>query len=457
MNEFASTSRSEFLVHDEWANDDVPFPTKSDALLATFALSKVADPVMVDNFFSLVMNPTFNPAECTLRTVTDIHSYACNYRKEIGNTISKDSSLSTIPPFVWQEVLLHIGAEYVAHACKLCDDAVHEAIGWNDGIFELESMCLESILDLRCASLVHRSWTGPAQRQLGRVLVLHNVNESTLTSAIRSTLYGNWTQILAMSGTGSIKDDNRWEGMDTLLPNLSYLKTFIARLPCLTMLHFESSVSSHPTVLFEAIKASVSPDTISIININDSVNHSTVDTLVLAQQHPGLRSLNLVGFRLDLNTPSSMEGLWSSSKSSQLSKIFISGSDYNLHPDALIQWVSWEKRALTGDSGKLTASEVKFRRAGGIYMHDHEAREDTDIPEDDNNVDFGALAQNHSLSWLPFIERIHLMNIHATESRANTWLSHSCSSLVVVRRRGFVYAYGLASPHRAWTPSILIT
>ncbi len=245
---------------------------------------------MIDKFLSLVKNPAFNPAECTLHSVADIHSYSCTFRKAIGNSVFEDSSLQTIPMFVWEEVLVRIGSQWVAHVHKLCDDAVQEvnAIGWERDIFERILVDHQSTIDLRCASLVHRSWTRPAQRQLGRVLVLHDEKESTLASAIRSNLYGTWTQVLAINGsTAIINTGDPWgirkEVTDTLLPNLTFLKTIVARLPCLTMLHFESSYMTHPLVLLTAMKTLVSLETISIINIGETVNKSTLEILMRIQ------------------------------------------------------------------------------------------------------------------------------------------------------------------------------
>ncbi len=150
-----SSSKSGFLVHDEWTGDDIPFPTKSDAFMATFALSKEADPIMIDKFLSLVKKPVFNPAECTLHSVADIHSYSCTFRKAIGNSVFEDSSLQTIPMFVWEEVLVRIGSQWVAFVHKLCDDAVQEvnAIGWERDIFERILVDHQSTIDLRCASM----------------------------------------------------------------------------------------------------------------------------------------------------------------------------------------------------------------------------------------------------------------------------------------------------------------
>lgn len=165
-----SNADEEFLVHDEWANEDVALPTKSDALMATFVLSTVADPFMIDKFLSLINNPAFNPAECTLHSVIDVHSFASDYRKDVVTISSNDTSSTTVPAFVWEEVILRIGAQWVAHASRIFDEATYENLrAYGDDVFDVIKRPHQSIVDLRCASLVHRSWTRPAQRQLGRV------------------------------------------------------------------------------------------------------------------------------------------------------------------------------------------------------------------------------------------------------------------------------------------------
>ncbi|KLO07466.1 hypothetical protein SCHPADRAFT_648658 [Schizopora paradoxa] len=357
-----SSSESDFRVHDEWINDDISFPTKSDALIASLALKKQSDPVLIDAFLSLLKNPNFNPAECTLHSVADIHSFASSCRKETDNHSPRQSSPMKIPIFVWEEMMIHIGDQWVAYALKLCMDAVQNKSSWDSNIFAAPYS--HQLFDLYNVSLVHASWTRPAQRQMGRVLVLHKTNEDTLNAAIKSGLYGNWTQILAVKGSVLY---GGWgatpQGVtDTLSPNLSLLKSFIIRLPSITTLHFESSVLGHPLVLLNALKFFTSVTTVSIVSQNVTINKSTDEIFEQVERWPGLRNLSLTGFECDLKSPDPLDRLLASRNLPELSSIFISGGETNLHKDTLIHWVRWKKTILPHDPTKFIACDIRFRR-----------------------------------------------------------------------------------------------
>ncbi|KLO08702.1 hypothetical protein SCHPADRAFT_931652 [Schizopora paradoxa] len=406
-----SSSESEFLVHDEWINDDISFPTKSDALIASLALKKQSDPVLIDAFLSLLKNPNFNTTECTLHSVADIHSFASSYRKEKDNHTPRQSFPMQIPIFVWEEVMVHIGDQWVAYALKLCDDAAQYKTSWDNNIFAAPYS--HQLSDLYNASLVHPSWTRPAQRQMGRVLVLHKTNEDTLNAAIKSGLYGNWTQILAMKGSVFDGWGTPPQGStDNLSPNVSLLKSFIARLPSLNTLHFESSVLGHPLVLLNSLEFLSSVDTVSIINQNISINKSTDEIFGQVDRWPGLRNLSLTGFECNLKSPDPLDRLLASRNLPELSSVFISGGGAHLHKETLIHWIRWKKTSLQHESMKFTACDIRFRRncvSPSLHL--------PNVNNDFEHVDyFSILDHEPSLSWLPNIDQISLANIYDSEA-----------------------------------------
>ncbi|KLO08700.1 hypothetical protein SCHPADRAFT_1000780 [Schizopora paradoxa] len=406
-----SSSESALRVHDEWINDDISFPTKSDALIASLALKKQSDPILIDAFLSLLKDPNFNPAECTLHSVADIHSLASSYRKETDNYTPKQFSPMQIPIFVWEEVMVHIGDQWVAYALKLCDDAAQYSTIWDNNIFAAPYSY--QLSDLCNASIVHPSWTRPAQRQMGRVLVLHETNERTLDAAIKCGLYGNWTEILALKGSIAYSG---WgapqQGFtDTLSPNVSLLKSFITRLPSLNTLHFEASFLSHPLVLLNALQFLSSVTTVSIVHQNVTINKSIGEIFEHLERWPGLRNLSLTGFECNLKSPDPLDRLLASRNLPELSSIFISGGDGHLHRDTLIHWVRWKKTSLPHETIKFTACDIRFRR---LYTTPQ------NLPAanyDHGHVNYFAVLDGEpSLSWLPTIDRISLMNIYESEA-----------------------------------------
>ncbi len=118
-----------------------------------------------------------------------------------------------------------------------------------------------------------------------------------------------------------------------------------------------------------------------------------------------------MGFQLDLNDPDSVVPFLSSSKPSPFSALFISGSNFDLRRDALIQWVRWTKQPLIGESGRFAVSEIKFSRT-----RPQPGRISTPVTPEDI-VDLGVLVHDLWLSRLPLIDRIHLANIFEAEAK----------------------------------------
>ncbi len=150
-----------------------------------------------------------------MHNLAEIHSYAHDTRKarvEQNNAAQKKAC--SIPSFVWEEVILRIGSQWVDFVSETYKD--HE--GFDDEgpkiTFRPNYITNQDVLDLRAASVVHRSWTSLAQRQLGRVLILHDLSDAELISALRSPLYGSWTQVIGIKGSRR-KTIKPWTGGKT--------------------------------------------------------------------------------------------------------------------------------------------------------------------------------------------------------------------------------------------------
>ncbi|KLO07464.1 hypothetical protein SCHPADRAFT_909463 [Schizopora paradoxa] len=423
LDDLPVNGEEKYSVRDGWTNEDVVFSNESDALLAMLALSKDVDPFVVDNFFARMRNSTFKPSDCTLHSVADVQSYASNYRKQISNSIADNMQSQKIPSFVWEEVIRHIGAQWVAYATRVFGKSIHEKSFWRDDLFHFLIQGHQSLFDLRNASLVHKSWTRLAQRQIGRVLILKGADESTLSASIHSSLYGDWTQILALNGSPNqnFVDDN-WgprepHHIDTISPNQFRLKSFMARFSFLTMLHLETAVSDHVPIFLNLMKPSKLLDTISVVNNCSSNFKSTVTTDVVrhARRWPALKSLNLVGFKFNLDIPSAVENLSSFPDSPLLTSLFVSGGRFNLCDASLIRRVSIERETRPDGAVRSTVREIHFRRIEtGPWPIEH--GHPGNVPFDGDPVDFSVLAHGTCLSYLPDIEKLHLTNIYEEEA-----------------------------------------
>ncbi len=409
-----SNPESELGAFDEWRNDTIAFPTITDTLLARLAFSREIDTSSMESFLSLVQNPRFNPGECTLHNLAEIHSYAHNVRQarmEERNTAQRQAC-TAVPFFVWKEVILRIGSQWVDFVSKWYEH--HADFDDDEGpkrTFEDGYKKNQDMLDLRTASVVHRSWTGPAQTQLGRVLLLHDLNNAVLTSVLRSPLYGNWTQFIAIKGSsdkmsGSIDWDLQRDGwpelvhsverVDLLLPSLAQLRTLMARLPCLTSLHFETSVPAHPMALLSLLKKAHSLQVVSMFFDNDHLSDATKDLVAMLPHWPNLKRLLLVGFVWDTSVMDLLAG-----PNSSLSHFTTSGGGRTLDPNALIQQIRLAKRP----EGSFGLPEVWMGRCDDTLWGGFIEDEDEDaIPIDD------------SLTWLSSVTVLHLRSIRQSEA-----------------------------------------
>ncbi len=269
----------------------------------------------------------------------------------------------------------------------------------------------QDMLDLRTASVVHRSWTSLAQRQLGRVLILHDLNNAVLTSALRSPLYGNWTQFIAIKGSTTTKTpgdsdavwgvhwhevERRKEHVDLLSSSLPRLRTLLSRLPCITNIYFESSFPAHPLELLSALKTADTLQVVSIFFDNRRLSDATKDLVAMLPHWPSLKRLSLVGFVWDTSVMDLLAG-----PNPSLSHFTTSGGGRTLDPNALIQRIRLAKRP----EGSFGPPEVWMGRCddtiwGGFIEDEDEGT----IPIDD------------SLTWLSSVTVLHLRSICQSEA-----------------------------------------
>lgn len=387
-----SSLGSEFDAYDEWRNDIITFPTVSDALLAKIAFSKDAD---ATSFLSHVENPLFNPGECTLHELTEIHSYAHSFRKRrMEEKNGSPTGGSTIPCFVWEEVIILIGSQWMGFVSDLLDET-SVGHGEFDGkarhAFERFDLLNQGAIDLRNASLVHRSWTGAAQRQLGRVLILRDLSDLELSSALASPLYGNWTQVFALRGSTRLKQailvgGRELEHLNNLQAALPRLRTLFTRLPRLTTLYFVTSFGTQPFALLNVLKATHS-GILQVISINVECTYlssATKGLVALVSNWPALRRISLVGCTWD----EMVMDLRSESYPALFDFVLTGGGGWTIHHDALIFRIQLAK-CVDGTFGPFA-----------VWME----RVDKDWHSDER------------LAWLSGVHVLHLRNTPESEA-----------------------------------------
>lgn len=216
------------LTYDERAGCYIRFPSESDAIVASLALSQNCLSWQdLDRILRVVTNPKFDPLKITLRSAADIFQHAERSRVDEyaakARTRSKTSVRATVSkrqplPLVILDEILEMFHSERKNALDL---------GLRDASYG-SSYQLKLLNDVERGhtfanmSLVHRSWTLPCQHALGRIVHVTSVEKFLSKDRLKSSIYGPWTTSMIVNAqTGSY---------DTLRPiNLQDLEKFILR------------------------------------------------------------------------------------------------------------------------------------------------------------------------------------------------------------------------------------
>lgn len=194
----------DFQAFDKSTAAYVKFPTQSDALLASLQVFHEVPCRIMDLIFSVVTHPDFDAKQITLGSSVDIVRTVEENRLEKRQATTHERSLNSkgemeqvgLPQFVLQEVLDVIEARKVAHIKQrftrnLDAEAMHRTAS---------QLYLEEDEDLSNMSLVHRSWTAPAQKVLGRSLYIGKPlrHMRFLLLYPQKAIFGPWTSLIAI-------------------------------------------------------------------------------------------------------------------------------------------------------------------------------------------------------------------------------------------------------------------
>ena len=180
------------LAFDRNSQEYVPFATQTDAMLASLMLAYRLAPPILTVVLSLVRHPDFNPSEVTLQKPDDVWQHVAAHREQVASTQAAQTTNSicrrfVFPHFLLEEIVDILSSERAErlHAERDADASC---------MIRYSSHSLDN--DLRNISLVCRSWTRPAQRAIGRILVLQNASKQNLENALAGPLFGTWTREL---------------------------------------------------------------------------------------------------------------------------------------------------------------------------------------------------------------------------------------------------------------------
>lgn len=180
----------------------VTFPSQTDAMLASLQLFHNVPCRIMNLVFSVVTHPNFDSKQVTLLDSADVIDVVEKSRLEERMAVVHKRSLNSdgyaeqagFPQFALDEVLDIIHAERMERLKTQFGETLDPREMF------LYSMRIEEDTTLKAMSLVHRSWATPAQKALGRVLLIGRPIEEmkVLRYPVRKSIFGPWTCAVAI-------------------------------------------------------------------------------------------------------------------------------------------------------------------------------------------------------------------------------------------------------------------
>lgn len=179
----------------------VTFYSQTEAMLASLQLYHGIPCHVMDLVFSMVTDPDFDTTQVTLHNSIDIIDIAEESRLKDRMDVVYKRSLGSdghmeqrgFPQFVLDELL------DIIHANRM--DQIRTRFEELPSAKAMTSLPhIEEDEILKSMSLVHRSWTFPSQKTLGRVLYLDRPasDVNVLQSHVRKSIFGPWTSVVAL-------------------------------------------------------------------------------------------------------------------------------------------------------------------------------------------------------------------------------------------------------------------
>ncbi|KLO19049.1 hypothetical protein SCHPADRAFT_899160 [Schizopora paradoxa] len=226
---------------DKSSQKYIPFNSHTDAMLASLMLAyRLASPVL-SVVLAIVRHPQFNPAEITLQKPDDIWAKVTEHEDKMKTVALATRTAGfrfNLPQSVLEEIVDLFEAERERKLHTQRD--MHEP--------ELESINTAVLdRDLRSMSLVCRAWTQPAQRALGRILILTNIRIDHLQNALNGTLFGRWTREVIVFRCRRFLDNETREYMQRYGKDVwELIARLLMRVPNVRLLCLNTDIFEYP-------------------------------------------------------------------------------------------------------------------------------------------------------------------------------------------------------------------
>lgn len=180
----------------------VDFSSQTNAMLASLQLFHDVPCHIMDLVLSVVTHPDFDTKQITLSNSVDVIDVVEERRLKDRMAVVHRRSLNSdgyleqagFSQFILDEVLDIIHADRLDTVKARFEETLdNEAMYYN-------SMRIKEDNILKAMSLVHRSWTIPAQKALGRILHIGRPSDEmeVLLDPVRKSIFGPWTSVIAI-------------------------------------------------------------------------------------------------------------------------------------------------------------------------------------------------------------------------------------------------------------------
>lgn len=230
-------------------NSYVPFPSQSDAMLASLQLFHEVPCRIMNLIISTVTHPDFDTKQVTLNSSIDVIKVTEEARLQDRMAVVHRRSLNAdgymeqtkLPHFALYEVLDIVHAERMERIKTIFGKTLHDD---EASLFNVDILKDDVLSNM---SLVHRSWTFPAQQTIGRLVCIRQTMGAAgrLFHVQHQGIFGPWTTAVAILFAPdylSTENIDREAIEFGLLKKLEVLHRALLSFPNLKRIYFTSCI-----------------------------------------------------------------------------------------------------------------------------------------------------------------------------------------------------------------------
>ena len=184
------------LAYDTHLQERIPFSNPSDAKIARLALTHDVSLRAIDLFLQLLHDESFHSRDLTIGAAADIYTHVAQYRARRAETrASRTRHLTHRHTRSGSLALARVGTAYNQHSQTILnlilDELVQERKVLSRDPLQNQDELYTSTQTFLNMSYVHRSWTIPSQRALGKVASLNLYTD--VRTILCNPVLGPWT------------------------------------------------------------------------------------------------------------------------------------------------------------------------------------------------------------------------------------------------------------------------